>query len=92
MWDQLCTVLSEFGGRELCGDPERLLGAALEDEAGGDAGTAVEVFFATGQTQVESVVTEGRVLITLRPQQGSGTRRKRSKNRCQNDISFCPNM
>ena len=67
MLDQLCTVLGEFGGGELCGDPEGFLGAALEDEAGRDVGTAVEVFFTAGQAQVERVVTEGRVLVTLRP-------------------------
>lgn len=61
------TVLGELGGRELRGDPEALLGAALEDEAGGDAGTAVEVLFTAGQAQVEGVVTEGRVLVALRP-------------------------
>ena len=60
------TVLSELGGGELGGDPEGLLGAALEDEAGGDAGAAVEVFFTAGQAQVEGVVTERGVLITLR--------------------------
>lgn len=65
------TVLREFGGRQLCGDPESLLGAALEDEAGGDAGTAVEVFLAAGQAQVESVVTEGRVLTTLKSKEST---------------------
>ena len=65
--DELRTVLSELGGRELRGDPEGLLGAALEDEAGGDAGAAVEVLFTAGQAQVQGVVTEGSVLITLRP-------------------------
>ncbi len=70
MLDQSSTVLSELCGGELCGDPECLLGAALEDEAGGDAGTAVEVFFTAGQAQVEGVVTEGGVLITLRPRRG----------------------
>lgn len=68
--DQRCTVLGELCGGELCGDPEGLLGAALEDEAGGDAGTAVEVFLTAGQAQVQGVVTEGRVLIALRPRRG----------------------
>lgn len=68
---QLCTVLSELGGGELRGDPEVLLGAALEDEAGGDAGAAVEVLLAAGQTQVEGVVTEGGVLIALRTNNGT---------------------
>lgn len=66
MSDQLFTVLGELRGGQLRGDPERLLGAALEDEAGRDAGAAVEVFFAAGQAQVEGVVTEGGVLVTLR--------------------------
>lgn len=79
-WLQLRTVLSELRGRELRGDPERLLGAALEDEAGGDAGTAVEVFLTAGQPQVEGVVTEGRVLITLRPRGG---------RRGANNVSTC---
>lgn len=60
------TVLSELCGRELRGDPEGLLGAALEDEAGGDAGAAGEVLFTAGQAQVEGVVTERGVLVTLR--------------------------
>lgn len=86
MLDQLRTVLSEFGGGELCGDPERLLGAALEDEAGGDVGTAVEVFFTAGQAQVESVVTEGRVLITLRP-----TGARKEEERRLKTVSVCHN-
>lgn len=68
--DRIGTVLRELCGRQLRGDPEGLLGAALEDEAGGDAGAAVEVLFAAGQTQVEGVVTEGGVFITLRPTGG----------------------
>lgn len=60
------TVLSELCGRELRGDPEGLLGAALEDEAGGDAGAAGEVLFTAGQAQVEGVVTERGVLVALR--------------------------
>lgn len=60
------TVLGELGGGELRGDPEGLLGAALEDEAGRDVGTTVEVVLTAGQAQVEGVVTEGRVLVTLR--------------------------
>lgn len=67
--EQLCTVLGEFGGGELGGDPESLLGAALEDEAGGNAGATVKVLFTAGQAQVEGVVTEGGVLVTLRRRQ-----------------------
>lgn len=63
---RLCTVLSEFGGWQLRGDPEGLFSAALENEAGGDVGTAVEVLFAAGQAQIQSVVTERSVLVTLR--------------------------
>ena len=70
MWDQLRTVLSELRGGELSGDPEGLLGAALEDEAGRDAGAAVEVLLTAGEAQVEGVVTEGGVLITLRRRGG----------------------
>lgn len=66
----LCTILSEFSGGELCGDPEGLLGTTLENEARGDAGAAVEVLLTAGQAQVESMVIEGRVLITLRPTAG----------------------
>lgn len=60
------TVLGQLGGGELGGDPEGLLGAALEDEAGGAAGTAAEVLLTAGQAQVEGVVTERGVFLTLR--------------------------
>lgn len=66
MLDRSRTILCELGGGQLGGDPECLLGATLEDQAGGDAGTAVEVLFTAGQTEVERMVTERRVLITLR--------------------------
>lgn len=60
------TVLGELGGGELRGDEERLFGAALEDEAGGDVGAAVVVLFAAGQAQVQGMVVKCAVLITLR--------------------------
>lgn len=59
------TVLCEFGGGKLGGDPQGFLDAALEDEAGGDVGAAVEIVLTTGQTQVQGVVTERGVFITL---------------------------
>lgn len=60
--------MSELGGGKLCGDPECLLGASLEDEAGRDVGAAVEVVLTAWKAKVEGVVTEGCVLITLNPQ------------------------
>lgn len=59
------TVLGELGGGELRGDEERLFGAALEDEAGGDVRAAVVVLFAAGQAQVQRVVVKRAVLIAL---------------------------
>lgn len=59
------TVLGELGGRELCGNEERLFGAALEDEAGGDVRAAIVILFAAGQAQVQSVVVKRAILITL---------------------------
>lgn len=60
------TVLGELGGGELCGNEERLFGAALEDEAGGDVRAAIVVIlFAAGQAQVQSVVVKRAILITL---------------------------
>lgn len=88
MLDQLRTILSELCGGELCGDPERLLGTALEDEAGGDAGAAVEVFFTAGQAQVQGVVTEGGVLITLKPKGRGGQRRTFYHQRLKNNLSL----
>lgn len=63
------TVLGELGGGELRGDEEGLFCAALEDEAGGDAGAAVVVLSAAGQAQVQGVVVKRAVLITLRAEQ-----------------------
>lgn len=59
------TVLGELGGGELRGDEERLFGAALEDEAGGDVRAAVVVLFAARQAQVQCVVVKRAVLIAL---------------------------
>lgn len=59
------TILGEFGGGELCGDEERLFGAALEDEARGDVRAAIVVLFAAGQAQVQSMVVKCAILITL---------------------------
>lgn len=59
------TVLGELGGRQLSGDPEGLLGAALEGQAGRDVGTAGDVILAAGQTEVVGGVSEGGVLIAL---------------------------
>jgi hypothetical protein len=61
----LPTILCEFGRRELCRNEERLFGAALEDEAGGDIRAAIVVFFAAGQAQVEGMVVKCAILITL---------------------------
>lgn len=60
------TILGELGGGQLCGDEERLLGTALEDEAGGDVWAATVVLLAAGQAQVQGVVVERAVLIALR--------------------------
>jgi len=59
------TVLRELGGAEDGGDPEGFLGAPGEGQVGRQAGAAVEVLFAAGQAQVQALVTEGGVLITL---------------------------
>ena len=59
------TVLGEFGGGELCGNEERLFGAALEDEAGGNVRATIVVLFAAGQAQVQSMVVKCAILITL---------------------------
>lgn len=61
----LPTILGEFGRRQLCGNEEGLFGAALEDEAGGDIRAAIVIFFAAGEAQVESMVIECAILITL---------------------------
>lgn len=69
-WRRACkgvniTILCEFGGAEYCGDPERFFGASLEGQVGRQVGAAVEVFLTAWQTQVQALVTEGGVFITL---------------------------
>lgn len=57
--------MCEFGGAEYCGDPEGFFGASLEGQVGRQVGAAVEVFLTAGQTQVQALVTEGGIFITL---------------------------
>lgn len=59
------TILCEFGGAEYGGDPEGFFGASLEWQVGRQVGAAVEVLLAAGQTEVQALVTEGGVFITL---------------------------
>lgn len=61
----LPTILCEFGRRKLCRNEERLFGATLEDEAGGNIRAAIVVFFAAGQAQVQGMVVKCAILITL---------------------------
>lgn len=61
----LRTVLSEFGGAEYGGNPERLFRTPLERQVSGQVGAAVEILLAAGQAQVQTLVTEGGVLIAL---------------------------
>lgn len=70
------TILCEFGGAEYGGDPEGFFGAPLEGEVGRQVGAAVEVLFTAGQAEVQALVAEGGVFITLRV----GDRRSRIKN------------
>lgn len=49
----------------MCGNKERLFGAALEDEARGNVRAATVVLFAAGQAQVQSMVVKCAILITL---------------------------
>lgn len=60
------TVLCEFGGAKYRGDPEGLFRASLEGQVGRQVGAAVEVLFTAGQAQVQTLVTEGGVFITLK--------------------------
>lgn len=60
------TILCQFGGAKDGGDPEGFFGAPLEGQVGRQVGAAVEVFLTAGQTQVQALVTEGGVLITLK--------------------------
>lgn len=57
--------MCEFGGAEYGGDPEGLFGASLEGQVRRQVGATVEVLFTAGQAQVQTLVTEGGVLITL---------------------------
>lgn len=72
------TVLSELGGAELCGDPEGLLGVPLEGQGGGQVGAAVEVLFTAGHAQVQALVAERCILITL-GNRGTTEKRVRQK-------------
>lgn len=58
--------MCEFGGAKDGGDPEGFFGAPLEGQVGRQVGAAVEVFLAAGQTQIQALVTEGGVLVTLK--------------------------
>lgn len=68
------TILCELGGAKDGGDPEGFFGAPLEGQVGWQVGAAVEVFLTAGQAQVQALVTEGGVLVTLRDgyQEGGG--------------------
>lgn len=62
------TILCEFGRAEYGGDPEGLFGASLKRQVGRQVGAAVEILFTAGQAQVQSLVTEGGILIALETQ------------------------
>lgn len=57
--------MGELGGAKDGGDPEGFFGAPLEGQVGWKVGAAVEVFLTAGQAQVQALVTEGGVLVTL---------------------------
>lgn len=57
--------MCEFGGAEYGGDPEGFFGASLEGQVGRQVGAAVEVLLTAGQTEVQALVTEGGIFITL---------------------------
>lgn len=57
--------MCEFGGAEDGGDPEGFFGASLEGQVGRQVRAAVEVLLTAGQTEVQALVTEGGVFITL---------------------------
>lgn len=71
----MITILCEFGGAEYRGDPEGLFRASLEGQVGRQVGAAVEVLFTAGQAQVQTLVTEGGIFITLEGRHRSGQRR-----------------
>lgn len=58
--------MCEFGGAEDGGDPEGFFGAPLEGEVCRQVGAAVEVLFTAGQAEVQALVAEGGVFITLK--------------------------
>lgn len=60
------TVLCEFGGAEYGGHPEGFFGASLEGQVGRQVGAAVEVLLTAGQAEVQALVAEGGVFITLK--------------------------
>lgn len=66
--------MCQLGGAKDGGDPEGFFGAPLEGQVGRQVGTAVEVLLAAGQAQVQALVTEGGVLVTLKDgdQEGGG--------------------
>lgn len=67
--------MCEFGGAEYRGDPEGFFGASLEGQVSRQVGAAVEVFFTAWQTQVQALVTEGGIFITLEDGNQRGKRR-----------------
>lgn len=58
--------MCEFGGAEYGGDPEGFFGAPLEGQVGRQVGAAVEVLLTAGQAEVQALVAEGGVFITLK--------------------------
>lgn len=65
------TILCEFGRGELSRNPQCFLGATLEDEARRNVGAAIKVILTARQAQIQSMVAEGCVLITLKNTFGS---------------------
>lgn len=77
------TILCELGGAKDGRDPEGFFGAPLEGQVGRQVGAAVEVFLTAGQAQVQALVTEGGVLVTLKDRyQGGGGGMKMQQNGC----------
>lgn len=81
--------MSEFCGAEDGGDPECFFRAPLERQVGWHVGAAVEVLLAAGEAQVQPLVTECGIFITLMK---DGHRKellkfgKMGKNSQQNDL------
>lgn len=67
--ENYCTILGEFGRWELGRDGKRFFGAALENQAWRDVRTTIIVLFAAWQTQVQCMVIECAVFITLETQE-----------------------